>query len=146
MRTLTSSTFRFSLLLVLLAAPLAAQDVVSVEPAAPVRGEPVRVTFSAPVDTVRVTYRPGALSAHTETFTPGAASFEFTPERAGVVSVAAGDATKSLSVRFKEAPLGGLVVMVLAGLILFGGAAISLRALLADGHKIEIDPTLRPDT
>jgi len=135
-----------SLLLVLLAAPLAAQSVVSVEPAAPVRGEPVRVTFSEPVDSVTVTYRPGAISARTETFTPGAASFEFTPQRAGVVSVASGSASKSLSVRFTKAPLPGLVVMILAGLILFGGAAISLRALLADGHRIEIDPTLRPDT
>lgn len=135
------------LLLVLLAAPLAgAQDVVEVVPEAPVRGETVRITFSEPVDSVTVTYRPGAVSAVTETFTPGAATFEFTPDRAGVVSVAGGGTAKSLSVRFRSAPLGGLLVMVVAGLILFGGAALSLRALLADGHRIEIDPTMRPDT
>ena len=135
-----------SLFLALLAAPAAAQDVVSVEPAAPVRGEPVRVTFSEPVDSVTVTYRPGAVTARTETFTPGATSFEFTPRRAGVVAVAAGDAATSLSVRFTRAPLPGLLVMIVAGLILFGGAAVSMRALLADGHRIEPDPTLRPDT
>ena len=134
------------LLLVLVAAPLAAQDVVSVEPELPTRGEPVRVTFSAPVDSVSVTYRPGAITAHTETFTPGAAVFEFTPTRAGVVSVASGETAQSLSVRFRGAPLSGLVVMILAGLILCGGAALSLRALLADGHRIETDPTMRPDT
>ena len=134
------------LLLLLAAAPLAAQEVVSVTPEQPTRGEPVTVTFSQPVDSVTVTYRPGAITAHSETFAPGTATFEFTPERAGVVSVAAGDAARSLSVRFRGAPLGGIVVMVLAGLILFGGAAISLRALLADGHKIEVDPTMRPDT
>ena len=134
------------LLFLLAAAPLAAQDIVEVTPEAPVRGEPVRVTFSESVDTVRVTYRPGAISAHTETFTPGAAAFEFTPERAGVVSVAAGESSRSLSVRFQRAPLSGVVVMILAGLILFGGAALSLRALLADGHRIEIDPAQRPDT
>lgn len=132
------------LLLVLAAAPLAAQDVVSVTPELPVRSETVRVTFSEPVDTVRVTYRPGAITAHTETFTPGSAVFEFKPTRAGVVSVAAGETSRSLSVRFHGAPVSGLVVMGLAGLILFGGAAFSLRALLADGHRI--DPTLRPDT
>ncbi len=135
-----------SLLLVLVAAPLAAQDVVSVTPDQPTRGEPVTVTFSEPVDTVTVTYRPGAITAHTETFTPGSATFEFTPERAGVVSVASGDAAKSLSVRFRGTPISGIAVMVLAGLILFGGAALSLRALLSDGHKIEIDPSMRPDT
>lgn len=133
-------------LLLWAAAPAAAQEIVSVEPDAPTRGERVRVTFSEPVDSVRVTYRPGAITATSETFTPGAATFEFTPTRAGVVSVAAGEASQSLSVRFRGAPLAGLVVMVLAGLVLFGGAAVSLRALLADGHRIEVDPDLRPDT
>ncbi|PAP77777.1 hypothetical protein [Rubrivirga marina] len=132
------------LLLLLAAAPLAAQSVLSVTPEQPTRGEPVTVTFSEPVDSVTVTYRPGAITAHAETFTPGTAAFEFTPTRAGVVSVASGDAAQSLSVRFVGTPVSGLVVMILAGLILFGGAALSLRALLADGH--EIDPTMRPDT
>ena len=128
------------------APPALAQDVVSVDPALPTVGEPVRVTFSAPVDAVEVTYRPGAISASTETFAPGGAVFEFTPDRAGVVSVAAGEASQSLSVRFQSAPLSGLVVMVLAGLILFGGAAVAMRALLSDGHRIEVDPAMRPDT
>ncbi len=132
--------------LLAVAAGASAQDVVSVTPDAPTRGEPVTVTFSAPVDTVKVTYRPGAVTAFTETFTPGSDVFEFTPERAGVVSVAAGGTSKSLSVRFVGVPLGGLIVMILAGLILFGGAAISLRALLSDGHALEMDPAMRPDT
>lgn len=133
------------LLLALLAASASAQDVASVAPAAPVRGEPVLVTFEAPADTVTVTYRPGAVTARTETFTGVGETFEFTPERAGVVAVAAaGGSPKSLSVRFVSSPLAGIVVMILAGLILFGGAAISLRALLSDGHRIE--PELRPDT
>lgn len=136
----------FPLLLLLATAPLAAQEIVEITPEMPVLGEPVRVTFDQPVESVDVTYRPGAVSAHTETFTPGAATFEFTPERAGVVSVAAGETSRSLSVRFQGTPLGGIAVMFFAGLILFGGAAISLRALLSDGHRIEVDPTLRPDT
>ncbi len=127
-------------------ASASAQDVVSVDPAVPTIGEPVTVTFSAPVDSVTVTYRPGAVTAFTETFTPGAAAFTFTPERAGVVSVAAGEASQSLSVRYVGVPLSGLIVMILAGVVLFGGAGLALRALLADGHRIEADPTLRPDT
>ena len=122
-------------------------DVVSITPEQPRKGEPVTVTFSAPADSVVVTYRPGAVTATSETFTPGAAVFEFSPKRAGVVSVGApGGDSQSLSVRFRGAPLSGVVVMVLAGLILFGGAALALRALLADGHRIEIDPTMLPDT
>ena len=135
------------LLALLLAAPPAVgQAVVSVEPEAPTVGEPVRVTFSEPVDSVTVVYRPGAISAVTETFTPDAATFEFTPDRAGVVSVASGDAAQSLSVRFRSAPLSGLFVMVVAGLILFGGATVAMKALLSDGHRIEVDPAMRPDT
>ena len=137
---------RYLLLLALFAAPAGAQDIVSVTPEAPTRGEPVTVTFSAPVDSVTVTYRPGAVTATTETFTPGAAAFTFSPSKAGVVSVASGDASQSLSVRYVGTPLAGLVVMILAGLVLFGGAALALRALLADGHRIEPDPALRPDT
>lgn len=129
------------------AAPLAAQEIVGVTPEIPVRDEPVRVTFSAPVDTATVTYRPGAITATTETFTPGSATFEFTPSRAGVVSVAGGDATRNLSVRFQSAPTSGVLVMLFAGLILFGGAGVALRALLRDGHRIEAEDTaLRPDT
>lgn len=134
------------LAVVLAGPPAVGQSVVSVEPAIPSVGEPVRVTFSEPVDGVTVTYRPGAISAVTESFGPSGAVFEFTPDRAGVVSVAAGEATQSLSVRFQSAPLSGLLVMIAAGLILFGGAAISMRALLSDGHRIDVDPAMRPDT
>ena len=137
---------RCLLLLLAVAASASAQDIVSVTPDAPTRGEPVTVTFSQPVDSVRVTYRPGAVTAHAEVFTPGAAAFTFTPERAGIVSVASGGASRSLSVRYIGVPIAGLIVMVFAGLVLFGGAGLALRALLADGHRIETDPTLFPDT
>ncbi len=137
---------RCLLLLLALAAGASAQSIVSVTPDAPTRGEPVTVTFDQAVDSVTVTYRPGAVTATSETFTPGAASFTFSPEKAGIVSVSSGAASQSLSVRYIGVPLGGLIVMILAGLILFGGAGLALRALLADGHRIEVDPTLRPDT
>ncbi|MGB3542744.1 hypothetical protein [Rubrivirga sp.] len=137
---------RFLLLLALLATSAGAQDIVSITPEQPTRDEAVTVTFSEPVDSVTVTYRPGAVTATSETFTPGSETFVFSPSKAGVVSVSGGDATQSLSVRYLGTPTAGLIVMILAGLILFGGAGMALRALLADGHRIEIDPTLFPDT
>ena len=132
--------------LLAVAAGATAQDIVSVAPDSPTRGEVVTVTFSEPVDSVTVVYRPGAVTAVTEVMTPESATFRFTPERAGVVSVSSGGASQSLSVRYLGVPVAGLVVMILAGLILFGGATISMRALLADGDRIEVDPTLFPDT
>ncbi len=134
------------LLFALLASAAGAQDIVSVTPDAPTRGEDVTVTFSEPVDSVMVTYRPGAVTATTETFTPGTSTFTFTPVKAGIVSVASGDASQSLSVRYVGTPIAGLIVMILAGLILFGGAGLALRSLLSDGDRIAIDPTLFPDT
>lgn len=135
---------RTLLLLVALVAPAAAAQI-SASTQAPVRGEPMQLTFAAPVDSFSVTYRPGAVTAHTETLaTGGAQTVTWMPARAGVVQVAAGEATQNLSVRFRGAPALGILVMVVAGLILFGGAALAMRLLLSDGHRI--DPALRIDT
>lgn len=133
-----------ALALVALAAPAALAQI-EVDPAAPVRGQAVTLTFAEPADTLLVTYRPGAATASTDTLLlGGVTTAEWTPRRAGVVQLAAGEATATESVRFVQTPLAGVSVMVLAGLILFGGAAFSLKALLADGHRI--DPTDRIDT
>ncbi|MEM6286584.1 MAG: hypothetical protein AAF845_05465 [Bacteroidota bacterium] len=137
---------RLLLLALLLAPALSAQDIVGITPEIPIRGEPVEVTFSAPVDSVTVTYRPGAVTASVETFAPGAATFAFTPERAGVVSVAGGDGSQNVSVRFRSTPLGGILVMLVAGVVLCGGAVVALRALMRDGLAIETDGRLAPDT
>ena len=124
------SMTRLSLLALLLAAPLAAAQP-TFSPDVPVRGEPVTVTFEAPADQARVIYRPGSVAADTVVLPTSGAEVTFSPEQAGVVRVEAGDVSIPLSVRFPSAPLSGLFVMIGAGLILFGGAAFAMRALLA---------------
>ena len=130
-----------------LAGPAAAQITSSTE--APVVGEPLTLRFDAPVDTLTVTFRPGAAASTVRTervVLGGQTSYTWTPTQAGVVQVAANGATQNLSVRFTSLPALGLLIMVLAGLILFGGAAYATALLLRGGHRIEIDPSMRPDT
>jgi hypothetical protein len=130
-----------SLLLLALAAlslPAAAQITASTE--APVRGEPIQLTFDAPVDTFTVTYRPGAVTATSESIaTGGLTTVTWTPERAGVVQIGADGATQNLSVRFTRAPIPGLLVMLVAGLVLFGGAAGAMSLMLR-GDSLPDEP------
>ena len=44
-----------------------------------------------------------------------------------------GGPSRNLSVRFAELPTAGLLVLIVAGLILFGGAAWAMRMLLSEG-------------
>lgn len=130
-------------LTLLLGAPLvAAQPTFS--PEIPVRDQPVTVTFEAPADEARVIYRPGSVAADTVVLATSGAEVTFSPEQAGVVRVEAGDEALPLSVRFPSAPLSGLFVMIGAGMILFGGAAFAMRALLS-GDKLP-DLSKRADT
>lgn len=124
------------------ALPAAAQITPSTE--TPVVGQPLTLTFDAPVDTLTVTYRPGGVTESAETIPVGGTAAEWTPREAGVVQVAAGDASQSLSVRYASAPVSGLLVMALAGLVLFGGAAWAMRMLLSSTDPEDL--TFRPDT
>ncbi|MCZ7583031.1 MAG: hypothetical protein M5R36_06680 [Deltaproteobacteria bacterium] len=85
---------------------------------------------------LRVTYRPNSQTA--ETVTVGAFSaagtVAWTPQYAGITQLdavpAAPDAkpvaTKNVATRFDGFPLRGMIVMLLAGVILFGGMAWSI--------------------
>lgn len=104
-----------------------------VEPEQPTAGVPARVTFDAPIDVLLVTYRPGSAPlARTDTLRAGGAtSVEVTFEQAGVARIALpGGPSRNVSVRFARAPLGGIAVLVVAGLILFGGAAFAMAKML----------------
>jgi hypothetical protein len=84
-------------------------------------------------DTLHVVYRPGAATlpqGETIMRPPGAQSWTWQPARAGVVRLASGEAQQNVSVRYDTFPVGGLLVMLLAGLILFGGIAFSMRTLM----------------
>lgn len=145
------------LLFLCLAAPVFAQDAdapeaptatrIDVFPEKLVVGDKSSLSFDAPVQTVVVTYRPNSAIPLVDTVHVGGfESIRWTPERAGVVRVAVpGGPSRNLSVRFAALPVAGIVVLILAGLILFGGAAWAMYKLLSDGMPHTI-PEVRPDT
>lgn len=133
-------------LLALAALPAGAQPI-TLSPEIPVVGQEMTLRFEAPVDTVFVTYRPNSAVARRDTIRIGeAASMRWTPSRAGVVAISLPDGTRqNVSVRFTKTPLSGLVVLLVAGLILFGGAGWAMRMLFAGGAP-RFDPEDLPDT
>lgn len=139
---------RASALLVLCLAsmPSRAQSI-TITPEIAVVGQETMLRFGAPVDTLFVTYRPNSVVAQRDTIRVGGFnSVRWTPKRAGVVRLALpGGANQNVSVRFTEAPLSGLLILIGAGLILFGGAIFSMRALLS-GEPPRIMPEDLPDT
>jgi len=86
--------------------------------------------------TVRFTYQPDAPVSSTETLAVEGGSLTWTPQRPGIVKIEAlgGDASAiaavDRSVRFDGAPGSGVAIFLVAALVLFGGAAWSLRLLL----------------
>lgn len=96
-------------------------------------GRPVSVTMPASADTLVVTYRPNSTIAVTERLTsPDSAPFQWTPTKAGVVRLGtpSGEA-QDVSVEFNQPPASGILVLTLAGFILFGGAVFAFRKLFA---------------
>ncbi len=130
---------------------------IAVSPEAPVAGRPATVVVTAdgaPVAdaSVEAVYRPGSEVSHTEAVgrTGPDGSLPWTPADAGVVTLRSTPPaptgtepaveTRNLSVRFQGAPPLGVVIMILAGVILYGGVILGFRRL---GQA----PTgLRPDT
>jgi hypothetical protein len=128
------------------AAPAAAVEIV-IASDSPLRGEPVAVTVTdggAPVAGARVEahYRPNSQTASREELAPTGADgrTEWTPHLAGIVTLAVLDpeggappASVNTAVRMGYFPASGIAVMVIAGLLLFGGAAIGMTMLLREG-------------
>jgi hypothetical protein len=114
----------------------------------PVVGRVSIVAFSdvPKIGILRVTYRPGSAVAHVEDFDMKDGKVSWEPSAAGIVKLAVGSmvpekeggeprtfkeiGSKVISVRSDSSTLG-FGIMILAGLILFGGAAFSIRSLLA---------------
>jgi len=123
----------------------AAQDIdAGSELTLPVAGVPYRLSVPAGTDTVYVTYRPGSNVEIQEVLDAGGErTVSWTPLRAGVVRVTTAESSETLSVRFDRTPLPGVLVMVVAGLILFGGMVYALRKLLASD---DVSPDFAADT
>lgn len=122
----------------------------------PLRGEPVEIRLTgpggAPLPGVAVSalYRPNSETAHTDELGPTGpdGTLTWTPADAGVVTLqAAGEgeappvAQTQVAVRFGSFPPVGLLVMVVAAVILFGGAGIGFWLLLRPPPHI---PAIEP--
>jgi len=97
--------------------------------------EPVTVTLAAPAEALTVTYRPNSSIETVETIPArGEQTVSWTPAQAGVVALSAGGSgSRNVSVRYQRVPAGGIVVLLIAGCLLFGGAIFAFRKLFQDG-------------
>jgi hypothetical protein len=110
-------------------------------------GTPVTITLAAPADTLTVTYRPNSSIASQEILlTNGQQTVAWVPQQAGVaaISTPAGGA-QNVSVRFQSAPASGIIVLLFAGGILFGGVIFAFVKLFKNNPE-KLDPEIRPDT
>ena len=111
----------------------------------PLRGETTTITVTddggSPMAGLEIEalYRPNSVTARTETIatTGPDGSVSWTPRDAGIVALTArrGDeqvALQNIAVRFGSFPASGIAILLLAGILLFGGAAYGFRALLRD--------------
>lgn len=125
---------------------------IKLEPVKPAKGEVVMVSVDPPADSLLLVYRPNSALAREEWLVSdqGDGYFQWTPSDAGVVAMTAGGQIRNVSVRFAGVSTSGIVVMVLAFCLLFGGAFFAFRLLFSDPesaeHSKELDVTHRPDT
>lgn len=148
------------LLTVLAAAPAFAELAISADEERPLRGDTVRLTVTddgAPAAGALVVavYRPASNTVHREELPPVDASGTvlWTPAYTGPVSLQAWPAGSDLeadrqpaavltvAVRFGSFPLAGLIIMIIAGVLLFGGAMTAFWMLLQPtGHPPTEEP------
>lgn len=136
---------------ILLLAPFLLSAQIQLSNEEPVAGEPVTITLAQAESQVVVAYRPNSSVVRRDTLRADSPSTEFswTPEKAGVVALSTASASKNVSVRFQGFSYSGLIVMLLAGGILFGGVIFAFRVLFRKtkpGEGIDFDPSTRPDT
>lgn len=132
-----------ALLLALSATPMAAVTIVT-DDHYPIVGEATTVSVedeTGPMEgaIVQVEYRPNSSTARTETLDPTDESgiTSWTPAGAGLarISVIGPDGptgTVAVSVRYTGFEPSGIVIMLLAGLFLFGGAGYGMSLLLRE--------------
>ena len=123
----------------------------------PAVGDQVTITVAEPVSEWKATYRPnsGVVEEVSSKLDGPSTTFTWTPDRAGIVQLSAGSATRNVSVRFSSFPVLGMIIMLIAAGVLFGGAAFAFRMLFrrgpgSDGDDGELgyDPSIahHPDT
>lgn len=136
------------LALLLWIGPSALGQSLTVDQEFPTRGEAVTVTVLDEDETplanreVTVTYRPNSETLSEETLEPTDASGQtsWNPKDAGIVTLASGEASHNVAVRFGAFPGSGLLIMILAGLLLFGGAGWGFAMLLRPNQQPAHEP------
>ena len=109
-----------------------------------VEGEAEELRWVGPGDAkLEVIYRPGSsVEAREELSADSEGRIRWTPKNAGLAKLVATVDPKTkverlVSVSFASTFTLGLVIMVVAALVLFGGAFFSIRALLRAGHRLQ---------
>ncbi len=112
---------------------LALAPAITVEHKFPTVGKTTTITLTTPADAITITYRPDAptVEKHETLPTNGANEIQWQPLYAGVVKIQAGAASKDISVQFDGLPISGILMMLIAALILFGGAGRFLYLLMS---------------
>lgn len=105
-------------------------------PSAPIQGQPILVTLDEPAESVQVVWRPKSAISDTVTLDTQGTSFMWTPTRAGVATVVTPNGSQNISVRYDSFPGSGILVLVLAAVILFGGAGFSMGKLLSGDEPV----------
>lgn len=125
---------------------------ISVEPPYPLRQQhsTIRVEREGvPVEgmVVEALYRPNSQTSFSERLDPTDANgtTSWTPRDAGIVTLSAKDASGAdtsahVAVRYGTFPLPGVIVMIVAGLLLFGGASLGFVMLLREQRVPEEEP------
>ncbi len=109
-----------------------------------VAGQTVTLNMEG-ADTLIITHRPGSNISRVEHVPVTEAEYSWTPATAGLVALSTpGGPVQTISVRFDRAPVAGLVILLLAAGILFGGAGFASFRLF--GKQPGTTLTDRPDT
>ena len=134
-----------ALLFVSLVAPRAARAQYVEQDEILVAGQPVTLSLSE-ADTLMVTYRPGSSISHTEELRAAGGQLEWTPAQAGIAALTTpGGPTQNVSIRFARLPVLGVIVLIVAGGLLFGGIAYASNKLFGrEPTSAVVDH--RPDT
>lgn len=86
---------------------------------------------------VQIVWRPNSAIPDTVALASGE-SVAWTPDRAGVATILAGENTQNVSVRYRSFPGLGILTLILAGFVLFGGAGYAMSRLLSGDTMPEL--------
>jgi hypothetical protein len=145
------TTIIFLVLAVFASGPAMAGEI-AVDGSFPIVGEPMVLSVSdvgRPENhTLRVVYAPNSETQTVEEIGRLSAdgTIAWNPERFGIATLTVTDdagstvATENVAILPAETPAGGVLVMIFAGILLFGGAGWSLRSVLASGVPEQLPP------